>query len=61
VDWDALSDRGAWILVKVEVPVSIPRVRVADVAERLGVKKAQVAALRQELRDELAGLMASPD
>jgi hypothetical protein len=54
IDWSRLSDRGAWILVAIEMPISLGGRSYADVAAAVGFDRTRIGALRRELREELA-------
>ena len=58
VAWADLSDRGAWTLTNIEVPITFgsPQPSYAELGEVLGMDRKQVASLRHELRAEVARL-----
>ena len=56
VPWSDLSDRSAWILTNVEVPIVFERRRYRDLAASLGVRRDDIGQMRKELRAEVEGL-----
>ena len=56
VDWSKLSDRAAWTVVNVEMPILFARKTYATVAADQGITVGRIRRLRQELQEELAAV-----
>jgi hypothetical protein len=54
-DWSRLSDRAAWTVAHIEMPV-FAGWSYADIAAAHGITKKHITALRAELREELEHL-----